>query len=199
MAEAPNHVVEKLEMAVAAVEAAKVPQDLREVAFKAALGAVGIVSIEKERSPIPEPSSSRSGDAGQGSADHRGPVAAIASKLKRDFNTVEQVFDIDDEGVHLLAGRGNLNEVQATAQQEVALLVLAGWQGAGKEEWTKISRVRDAANDLGVMDGAFASRIEKMRGPVRMKGDARNRELKLNSPGFEAAADLIDRITKPDQ
>lgn len=123
----------------------------------------------------------------------------IAGKLKRDIEKVEQVFDIDGEGVHLLPGHSDLNDVQATAQKEVALLVLAGWQGSGKEEWTKVSRVRDAANDLGVMDGAFASRIEQLRGPVRMKGDARNRELKLNSPGYEAAADLIDRITQPNQ
>jgi hypothetical protein len=198
MAEAPSNVVETLEMAVAAVEAAKVPKDLREVAFKAALGAIGLVPTGEDGGSAREASFIRAGDGGRESAGEGSPLASIAGKVKRGVEAVEQVFDIDDEGVHLLPGRSDLNEVQATAQQEVALLVLTGWQGAGKEEWTKISRVRDAANDLGVMDRAFASRIEKMRGPVRMKGDARNRELKLNSPGFEAAAILIDRITKPD-
>jgi hypothetical protein len=187
----PKQLVESLSNAVAALDEAKVPKDLREVAFKAALAGLNIKSENGDETPLAVPTPS--GDAG-GSADHFGK---IAKKLKVDAAAVERVFDFDDGDVHLLIGHTDLNSTRSEAQKEVALLVVAARQGAGLEDWTSTEEVRNAANDLGVYDKAFASRVETLKGGrMRMRGKGRSRELKMNQPGFEEAAALVSRLVE---
>lgn len=189
--------VDALEQAVAAIDAAKVPSDLREIAFKAVLAEVGLDSSEGKE----DSASVRAGRVtDQAGTSSNGVLAAVAAKLGVDESQAAQVFDVDDDGIHLTIQRSRLDAKQKVAQQEIARLVVAARQAGGMEEWTPIGLVIDAAHDRGVHDSNFSRNVGALDGDgIRFRGAKTKRELKMNQVGFEKAAKVVGRITEPVQ
>jgi hypothetical protein len=185
-------VVAALKEAVAAVDEAGVPDDLRELAFKAALASVGMGQPLKDSGNRPSVDSPKILDAGNGDADS---LSRVSNKLGLDKDLVSQVFDVDEDGIHLTVRRGLLDDQQKVAQQEIAYLVVAARQAGGDEEWTPIGHVADVAHDRGVHDSNFARNVGTLDGEgLRFKGQRTKRELKMNQVGFEKASTIVNRI-----
>lgn len=192
-----GEIVESLKEALASVEEASIPSDLREAAFKAVLGAMGLQPAGVGQAPSGS-GSDATPDVGGGSGSGR--LSGISKKLGIEEAGVSEVFDVDDEGVHLTVRRAVLDSKQKVAQQEIAYLVVAARQAGGDEEWTPISFVADAAHDRGVHDTNFARNVGALDGEgIRFKGQRSKRELKMNQVGFEKAAAVVRRIVESRQ
>ena len=190
---------DRLRAALEAVEAAGVPEDLREIAFTRALEVtlgpvVPIAPVPPGQSPIgthaPAPELTPPADAGS-------QIARLASKLGIDVPTAAKVYDIDSDGLHLLLSPKKFDDKVTGAMQQIARLIVAGRQAAGlDEEWTKLKEVRAACENRGKYDGSnFSTYIKKLDGDgFRLKGTGQSRELKANASGFEKTGELVKEL-----
>ncbi len=183
--------VEALKAALAVLDEADVPEDLREVAFNRLLDQyLGAPRPQggggDTRIPVPPISTN------QGSA-----IGKIATKLDIDQAVIEQVFDEDEDGVHLNISRFRLDNQKKTAAQEVARLVAAGRQASEQEEWTSLAVIGEVADSLDVKDSNFSKHMTAMKGDgLRIRGTGGQREAKVNAVGFEAASSIVRRVTE---
>lgn len=191
MGEPSAKIIEALKAAVAAVEAAKVPKDLRVAAFNAAFYGSGTApstsgAVTPESPPAKPPSP----------ADVSSSVEQIAAKLELDAGLVGLVYDVDEDGVHLTVKRDSLSDTNKTAQQEVTYLLAAARQALGLDEWTLTKMVLTAAHDRGVHDTNVSKAIAALDGEgLRFRGPKTKREMKMNAVGFTKAAEIVKRIT----
>jgi hypothetical protein len=192
MKDAPKAVVESLRSAVAAVEEANVPEDLRVAAFTAALAG------------LPGAPRSETKDAGkqQGRStvpiiDTADGVDLIAAKLGVSLAQAATVYDVDDDGVHLTIKRSALNATKKLAQQEVTYLVVAGRQAVGLDEWTSTRLAIQVTHDRGVHDTNVSKAISALDGDgLRFRGSGGQREMKMNAVGFSKATEILKRLAE---
>jgi hypothetical protein len=190
MVEPQEHLVSALQDAVAAVDAAGVPEDLRPAAFSKAFDRIsGDPPPVRDRAAhgATTPDSDRVDDA----------IGRIAHKLRLESEVVGRVFDVDTDGVHLTVPRSALPSTRQDAMQEVARLIPAARQAAGiDDEYTALAAVRDACDNRGVLDAHnFARAMQPLDGDgMRFRGPSRSREVKVNAAGYETAADIVRRL-----
>jgi hypothetical protein len=191
-----------LEEALAAVEAAKVPADLRETAFAKSLD--HLLGVAQPPAPsITTPPASNAPSSGTApattteAASSSGTLEAIATRLNVDRDVAAAVLDVDENGVHLHVPTSSLPTEKQRAMQEITYVVVAARQaGALDDDWTSISLVREVCDDRGVLDaGNFAKALGKIDGEgIRFRGARNTREAKLNQRGYEKASEIIKRI-----
>jgi hypothetical protein len=190
--------VEALKAAVAALEDARVPEDLREVAFSRVLDNYLANEAGPSSASVPSGGTGAEGGGGGETADPSGKLQALAGKLDVGTDAVERVYDIDEDGVHLNIPRSKLDRKKKLAQQEAARLVAAARQATGDEQWTPVEVIGEAADDLGVKDTNFSKNISALNGVgLRIRGSAGKRELKMNQVGYEATAEIVRRLSEP--
>lgn len=185
--------IHALKDALEALDAAQVPEDLREVAFARALDNL----IGTPARTAGTDTSVAEGSAGGPSGEADGPVANIASRLNIDVSTASRVFDVDEDGVHLVVPRGRFETSKLAATRQVAQLVVAARRAAGlDQEWTSAEHVRRTADDKGVLDSPnFAKALADLDGQgMRIRGERQNREIKINDAGFEAAGKVAEQL-----
>jgi hypothetical protein len=189
MVSSNDKIVKLLQDAVAAVDTANVPSDLRASAFRVAAerldGSVGDATKL----------TSKSADTPLTATTTENRLSNIATKLGLQTGDVAKVFDVDDDGVHLVVARSRLDNSKRTAMQEVLQLVVAARQALG-EEWTAAADVRAVADDRGVLNAPnWAAAIKALDGAgFRFRGSTQAREVKINHVGYEAAAKLASRL-----
>ncbi|MBJ7353473.1 MAG: hypothetical protein JHC98_01485 [Thermoleophilaceae bacterium] len=178
--------------ATSALEESNVPEDLREVAFSKALDSLLGLSTNANHSAAPTASTQSS----KVESDLDAPMAAIATRLRIPDDVVSRVFDVDDDGVHLIPPRSAFAGQKKKATQEVALLIAAARQAAGIEDWTEVAEIRKVAEKKGVLDsGNFASQMSDLDGHgLRLRGERSKRELKMNDAGYESAGLLAAEL-----
>ena len=185
-------VVQAVKSALSALDEGGVPKELREVAFKRLLDEYlggQPAGSRNDRTTAPDGDHNGGGDGSE--------LERIATKLGVDQAQIEQVFDADEHGIHLNVSRSRLDSKTKGAAQEVARLVAAGRQAGGQEEWTPLEAIGDAADDPDVKDSNFSKHMTAMGGDgLRVRGSGRQREIKLNNVGFEAAAAIVRRVTE---
>jgi hypothetical protein len=128
-------------------------------------------------------------------------MATLSAKLGVDIATAERVFDIDEDGLHVVLAPSKLHGTTSVAIQQLARLVVAGRQAAGlDDDWTATSAIRSVCEDRGKHDSAnFATHVKKLDGDgFRLKGAGRSRELKANAAGFEATGLLVKQLAGQD-
>jgi hypothetical protein len=189
--DAQEQLVSALQDAVAAVEAAGVPEDLRPAAFSKV--------FEHIAGGGPSASQGRGarGGAEAGDIERGDAVGRIATRLGLEAEVVSRVFDVDDEGVHLTVPRSALDDSKRTAMREVARLISAARQAAGvDDEYTPLATIREACDDRGVLNSPnFAAAMQALDGDgMRFRGASGSREVKVNTAGYEKAADIVRRI-----
>lgn len=184
--------------ALAAVEGAKVTEDLRPIAFTKAL------DLLAGAAPVPSPAGDGSGGGSGGSnsrsetftGDER--LTKIGQKTGADVSKLPYVFDVEEDGVTILIKRSKLSNGDAPATRELALLVAAARQAAGYEATTNVETIREAVENMGVYDPKnFSTDLKKITG-VTIKGSGNARELKVTQHAFEEAGKLIARIAGGD-
>ncbi|MBK5219954.1 MAG: hypothetical protein JJE35_09240 [Thermoleophilia bacterium] len=193
MGDAPKEVVESLRSAVAAVEEAKVPKDLRVVAFTAALaGLPGTPRLDPK-----DGGSKRRGRGAEPIVDAADGVEVIASKLEISPAKAATIYDVDEDGVHVTAKRSALDATKKFAQQEVTYLLVAGRQAVGLEEWTPTKLAIEVIHDRGVHDTNVSKAISALDGDgLRFRGSGGKREIKMNAIGFSKAAEIVKRLAE---
>lgn len=182
-----------LRRAAEAVEAARLPNELRTIGFERALDALGLG--EAQMAPAPSvPATARPVPA----RDTGEPVVhlldAIARRFELPAETIGRIYEADDGAVRLAIKRSMLPEPdrRAAAMRDVSLLVVAGRQAAGEEQ-TPFVDIREECRALNVLDGAnFSSEVAKL--DFRVRGARNTRTAKANRHHYEEAAQLIRRM-----
>lgn len=193
-----HELTQAMKDALAIIEGAGVPEDLREVAFVRALDQLLGTSPVLTRTP--------GGDAETSGAEIRedqrleppgDPLTKIAHKLGIDANVASRVFDIEENDVYLISARGRFPRAKLSATQQVATLVAAARQAAEFDVgWTPASAVRTIADQKGVLDSSnFGQAIAGLSDQgMRLRGSGRTREIKVLDTGFEAAGALAREL-----
>jgi hypothetical protein len=180
------------------VEAADIPPDLKEVAFREALRMHAGGGTDSGNGATESSTGGATADGGTGAssgATDGSPLSRIAQALSLDQEIVGEVFNVVGGDIELIAAPGALAPRTATATKEIALLVAAGRQGAGLEEWTPVSEVREWCENYRKLDSPnFSSTIKEMEDVLRFRGTPRKREIRMAKPAWEQAAALVRRL-----
>jgi hypothetical protein len=179
---------------LAAIEEAQVPPELREVAFVRGLDHLlgGARPAQRGAAP-PRPDSDAASPPG---GDVSKPLVRIARRLHIDPAVASRVFDVDEEGVHVVVQRSKLSTSNKAAAQELTQLVAAARQAGGLDpEWTAVDEVRRVADKKGVVDTNFSKHVTALDGKgMRIRGPRGGREIKMNETGLEAAGQVAVRL-----
>lgn len=170
-----GHLTGMLRDVLAALDEAKVPDDLREVAFAKAFDLTAGVPAASSTSPAATP------PAGGGNADHGDPIGRIAAKLGIPPDQAGQVFDVDDDGPHLTVSPSAFDSKKRFAMQEIIRVVSAARQALELEEFTPTKELRRVCEDRGVLDSAnFSSALAGLDGDgmrLRLRGQTKRQGL----------------------
>ena len=190
----PNDVESILAGAVKAVTDAKVPDDLKSVAFERA------VDLLAGRLP---PAATPSIAAAVVTPD---PVASVAARLDRvaarlglPHDVVEAVYAEGRDGLHVNVKPDRLSRSKSAGARELAMLVAAMHQ-AESDEPTSADEIRRVVEDYNRYDQPnFASSLVALKGPFLVSGPSRARTFKLTRPGWAEAAKLVSRLAEEKQ
>ncbi len=181
-----------LRAAVAAVDEAGVPDDLRPAAFSKAADLLAGVS------PSPATATQRQTQAGgQQPATHDGANLAerVARKLGVSEDAIANVCEIDGDEVRLHFSHRHLPSTTKPAMRQIGLVTAALRQGTGLDDYTPQRRLRDACEQYGVLDAAnFAAAITSLRGNLSFRGTGQGREVRVTPNGYNAASELVERL-----
>jgi len=155
-----DRLVVALREAVQAIDAAKVPAKLQEIAFAKSLD--HLLGTPSQPSQPREQGAQRE-DQPDTSSD--GALGRIAAKLGVTGAVAERVFEVDGGEVHLLVSRKVLGKSGLAAMREVAYLIAASRQAAGLEDETASNTIRQACERFGVLDpNNFGKAIKEVDG-----------------------------------
>lgn len=179
---------EILAAALAAVDEADVPSDLRAVAFGKA---VDLVSAESSRA------SSENQSGGNVEENDGDVLGRLAVRLKIPRAVLEDVYYYEEGSIRLSVPTPRLARNKNAATREIALLVVAGRQAGGIDEsWTSVAEVRSIAQTYNKYDPKhFGDTIQGLQDVFHIRGGPQSRELKIKQPGLEAAAELVTRLS----
>jgi hypothetical protein len=183
---AHQEIVAKLSAAQNIVNAADIPSDLRAVAFWQAFQALegGILGTE-EGSLIQRDES----------ADENDLLAKCARRLNVSHDVVSAIFEQEGEGLQLIVPKGKLpnSNSKAASMRDIALLVAAGRQAAGLEDYTPLSIIREECAEFGLLDtNNFSTEIGRLG--MRGQGGRNSREVRASRHQLEEAAELMSGI-----
>lgn len=187
-----RELVSALRRAAQTVDEAELADDLRVVAFRHVLG------IESVAVASPTPTTETVALAPRPSSEG-GPLDHIVERLKLPSQMVRDIYEQEGSEVKLVVSRSSLTEPdsKAASMRDIALLVVAGRQAAGLEDYTTFEMIRDECRELNVYDQPnFASEVAKLE--FRTRGNGKNKEARANRHHFERVAELISRICERD-
>jgi hypothetical protein len=176
-----------------AIDDAEIPGDLRAIAFECAFrhltsnaeGGAALLRAAGDRGEVPIPT--QDGD----------DVGLIGARLGLTSDLIHDVFDFSEDEPTIVIPASKLDREKAAASKQLALLVTAARQAAGREDWTRAGVIRDVCRDYGKLDSAnFATTLLSMGSVFNFRGKGQQREVKLNRHGFERAAELIREFTE---
>jgi hypothetical protein len=196
--QSPTELQQRLRKAAEILEQAGLPEDLRPVAFTHLLDALEVsvapTLANGNSHPVTAASANASIDPRHSSGQLLGKIAAA---LGQESEVIARFYEEDDGQVRLVVKRSMLLEPdkKAASIRHTALLVVAGRQAAGIEEYTSYDTIREECRELKVFDPAnFAAEVGKLE--FRTTGGRNSREARANRHHYDEAADLIRRMTE---
>jgi hypothetical protein len=116
--------------------------------------------------------------------------------VERDL--VEQVYDVTGEAVDLVVASSRLDNMKSRATADLALLIAAGRQAIDLDQnGTSVEEVRRWAEHFKRYDASnFAATMKSLDTTMNVKGKARDRALKMTSPAWAKAGELVRTLTK---
>jgi hypothetical protein len=196
-------VADLLSRALAAVDSAQIPDDLKEIAFThalALLGAgVGPASGAGAKpgqtgtgNAIPTPAVSTDGGALGG----LGLLDKIAAGLGVELDKVKRLFAEKDGAPQLIVKSSKLPKTKAAAAHDLALLMMAGRQLGGLDEYTEAEVLRDLVKRYGKFDQSnFAQQMKALDHYILTDGKGASAKRKLTHPGIEAATEMVEKYS----
>lgn len=183
-----------LSEALRAIDEAKIPPELRSVAFEKA---VDLISGNGRQHGTANGASQTSSQQRESTVTTSAgnAVDRIAARLKLDPEVVGEVFAELDGDLAIIVSPRKLIEGKSGGTKQLALLLAAGRQAAGLEEFTPTKLVRDVAEDFKKFDSPnFASTLGSMSNEFNFHGTGQSRSVKLSRGGWEDAANLVRRL-----
>jgi hypothetical protein len=192
-----SQVTQILRQALAAVKDAGVPPELQPTALEKAVDLLAGAGASTGSPPLAQTEPVRrepGGTIGGGAV----PLDMIAEGLGLSREVVEEVYHYDaDDGLKIVLGTTRFARAMSAATKQLALLLAAGRQAAGIEEWTSFTDIRELAKEFGRFDSAnFSTTIKDMPDAFMFKGSTTSdRSVKVNRRGREDAAAMITVLT----
>jgi hypothetical protein len=186
-----------LKDAFAAVTEAGIPPELQSTALEKAVDLLAGASGDAPSGPPPA-------GGGKKRTNTRGDKSVldnIAVALKVDRDVIDEVFDDDEsDGLKIVLGTGKFEAAKRGGTKQLALLLAAGRQTAGLEEWTPTKAIIGVVKDFNRFDSAnFAYTIKQMDDVFLFSGSSSgDRKVKVNRQGKEQAATLIRALAGGD-
>jgi hypothetical protein len=203
MSEQETHkgtVADILGEAIAAVNEADVPDDLKQAAFSKAVDVIMARRTAETAAPMGTAAAAPAAAAAP-TVDRAVPTAgaivgSIAARLRLNPEVVGEVYDETDGKLDVIVPPRKLAAGKATATKQLALLVVAARQAAEIEEWTDADEIRRFVEDFKRYDQAnFAATLKDMDDIFRVKQSGRKISLKLSRPGWDRAVELITKLS----
>jgi hypothetical protein len=120
---------------------------------------------------------------------------ALARRLGRDVDRLQDIYDFSSDPVALIVSAGRLAPAVAHASMQIALLVVAVRQAVDNEAWTPASEIRAVCQDYARFDSSnFAATLTSMHQQFAFRGKGPGREVRLTRPGWDAVSDLLDEL-----
>lgn len=183
-----KEILDSLRAARETVDEAEIPDDLKEAAFSRAFDAFLGASV-----PSAEPGGELQslGPSGESTT----ALASIGRRLALDEATISDVYHLDDGEIAIGIAPSRFDRLKSAGTKQIALLLAAGRQATGVEEWTPVGVVRDVTRDYGRFDPSnFAATIKGMGDVFNFRGRGRDIEVRVTRPGFERARELIREL-----
>lgn len=180
---------EILQAALEAVDSARVPEELREVAFSQAVALLSGSETAQTPGFAPPPD-------GSSLDEEEEWVRRIASALDITPETVREVYLVEEDDLQVVVPPSKIAEKKRPATRQLALLVTAGRQSSDMEDWTSINAIRDTVRDFGRLDdNNFSATINDMSQFSR-RGTGQDRVFRLTKPGLAETSTLIHDLTE---
>jgi hypothetical protein len=203
----PEELQECLKQAADAVQGAKVPEDLRVVAFEHALDALGVgaapppaavtATLAARGQEQQQPNQGTSAPNSSGSSlNTRGSAVLdqIANGLGIDGATIVRLFAEKDGEPVLIVKSSALPKTASAAACDIALMVMAARQLGGLEDYTDSEALREVVKKYGKFNSAnFAASLKSLDNLILTEGKGSGVKRKLTMPGIEAATDLLEK------
>lgn len=178
------------------VEDSELPASMRESAFTTVLESK--LGSSSTQSPIVPPAAVVTGGTPTDNlATESGSLVSLARQIDLPIETVSEVYSVRDDGTldfHFQVGK--LPSGKASGAREIAILVAAGRQGTGTEEWTKAGDIRQVCDYYSKFDQAnFAANItnKSMQQLIKISGTGPRRQLQMRATGWREAKNLIEK------
>jgi hypothetical protein len=187
-------VSELLRQAAAAVDRAELPPEFRATGFAKAVdlllaGAAAASVPTRLPGTSAPPRLATPGDV----------IGRIAERLQLSREAVDHVYALDGENVDVVVASSRLGASKRKGTQEIAVLMSAGRQAVGLEEWTAMAPIRSVAEAYKRYDGPnFAKHVRALDGECNFQGTAQQLRLRLTRAGWEAARALVARLAGVD-
>src|SRR5690606_25833095 len=120
------------------------------------------------------------GNAGVG-VDGQGLINRVATRLRLDEATIREVYDDQDESLSVVVSPSRLDVKKSEGARELALLVAAGRQAAGLEDWTPHEVIRECCVYYNKFDTNFAANLKALDDDLQVRGSAQKREVRLRA------------------
>ena len=188
-----DEVTDILARAVKAVEDAKVPGELKVVAFERAMDLFARTGSPTVTAPASGASATLDSPtaattAGKSLADK------LAAKLQLSRDVIEHVYTEDGDTLAITVDASRLAKSKSAGARDVAILVAAAGQVASDEP-TTADEIRREAELYDRYDGPnFAATLYSMKGTFLIGGSGRARTYRLTKPGWAAASGLVSKL-----
>lgn len=183
-----------LAKALAAVEEAGVPEDLRELAFAKALDLyAGTTSFparggQQRETPLPPKP-----NGGPGTAEG---LAKVAQSLNVPQEEIENYFSEDSEGELTFVGdpRPLGKDTSSQARAVSLLLGYARQVGGYDSQGTPRKILRAACDSLGIVDSNYSKLFDKKKEWFTTSGSGQNVTVKVKPAGRTAAEEMMGEL-----
>ena len=189
-------VAELLVSALDAVNEAKIPEGLREIAFSKAIDVLAGQQIGTSRAAAGAPAGAAAGGNAPVTGSKASQMEALSTRLNIDAETLRDVFHVRDDGeIELIFPAGKVDRKLTTGTKQIALLVAAARQASGLEDWTSLGNIRTWCEHYKRLDGPnFATSVKQMDDVFTFRGTGQKREVRMARPGWEKATELVKSI-----
>lgn len=190
--------IQLLERAGRVVSGSDIAPEFESIAFEQVVASLlNQASNQVSREPTVDPQQNTNSEHRSQDGAGLDLVDRIAAGLNIDSGLVERVYREVNGQPHLNLSTAKIPAAKSAATRDIALLVVAARSALNldPDDYTPVKEIRAVLEDYNRHDSAnFASIIREMNNYFRFRGENQSRSVKLNTPGREAALELIARL-----
>lgn len=191
-----GQIEKELTQALASVEGASIPDDLRPVAFASAFWGAREASGAGVGPPAPPLVDAGPQSNASPNQDLEGEgLGRIAAKLDVTDEDVEFAFGLEGEKLDLQVPPSRLAPVLRDAVKQIIYLVAAGRQAAGLDTKTPAREIKAVCVERGKADTNFSRIVDQLHGEgLVVGGSGQGKTVRVNADGFERAGQIIKQL-----